>query len=85
MSLEPYPDLPDAGASPTGDEVGDRSQLSEADSRLLDALTRAQPQVVTAVEDQVRPVPSGQGDAAAPLPGPVGRGPLTPVFQEPVD
>jgi hypothetical protein len=86
VTPDPYPDLTapellDAG--PVGDEpvTDERPELSEADSRLLDALSRPGPAVVTAVEDELRPTPAAQ----EPAPARSRRGPLTPVFQEPTD
>ena len=81
MSLDPYPDLPD-GAQPGAGGAGGRAELSEADSRLLDALSRPEPPVVTAVEDQPR---TAQDDRATPMSVSGGRGPLAPVFREPTD
>lgn len=74
MEPDPYPDLPgSAGAGAV-----DRTGLSEADSRLLDALSQPTTPVVSAVEDEARaaddlrdPLPAGRRGAAAP------------VFQEP--
>ena len=85
MTPDPYPDLPGtelrAADRPSGVDAGERAQLSEAEGRLLDALFRPTPPVVTAVEDQPRTAETGRG-GGAPLPTPVGR-PLAPVFREP--
>ena len=71
MTTDPYPDLPGTGAV-------DRTGLSEADSRLLDALSQPTTPVVSAVEDEARSADDG-GDAP-----PAGRrGAAAPVFQEP--
>ncbi len=85
VSLDPYPELPDTAMGTASDdgEPGERLELSEADNRLLNALSRPEPPVVTAVEDQPRTVRSARDDGVAPVPGPSGRGPLEPVFQEP--
>lgn len=85
MTPDPYPDLvggePYGAAAPYSDvdepAPDDRLELSEADSRLLDALSHAGPAVVSAVEDQPRTVRSGRA------PAPRDRGPLAPVFREP--
>lgn len=76
MSLDPYPDLPDPA---DGGEQAEPDELSEADSRLLQALSRPQPPVVTAVEDQPR---RAVRDDSVAQPSPAGA-PLAPVFQEP--
>ena len=86
MTSDPYPDLtaPEPlDQAAVGDEgvVEERPELSEADSRLLAALSRPAPAVVTAVEDQPRATRSAQ----EPAPAGSRRGPLTPVFQEPTD
>jgi hypothetical protein len=80
VTSDPYPDLcagdlpePAAGAEPP--------ELDEADSRLLAALSRPAPPVVTAVEDEPRRARPAGEDPGAPLSG--ARGPLTPVFREP--
>ncbi len=90
MTPDPYPDLPGAelpdtamGSGSDDGAPGERPELSEADSRLLDALSRPQPPVVTAVEDEARTVRAAQDDRTAPLPASGGRGPLAPVFREP--
>jgi hypothetical protein len=75
VSLEPYPDLPAAG---TGGHSDDPVELDEADSRLLDALSRPAPPVVAAVEEQPVARPAGTS-------GPPPRGQQAPVFQEPPD
>lgn len=83
MTLDPYPDLPGdlpAAARGSGVDAGERALLSEAESRLLDALIRPGPPVVTAVEDQPRT--AGSAWDGSPLPAPAGR-PLPPVFREP--
>lgn len=71
MTPDPYPDLPGGGTV-------DRTELSEADSRLLDALSQPTTPVVQAVEDEPRPTDGG----TALLP-PGRRGAAAPVFQEP--
>ena len=84
MATDPYPDLP--GAELPVHELGaaaaagaaDRSGLSEADSRLLDALSQPTTPVVSAVEDEARHA----HDAVEPLP-PGRRGAAAPVFREP--
>lgn len=90
MTPDPYPDL--AGAEPPDlatvghSDDGPRDErpvLSEADSRVLAALSRHEPPVVTAVEDQPRTARAARDDSVAPLPASRGRGPLTPVFREP--
>ena len=71
MTPDPYPDL-------TVDEAAhERPELSEPDRRLLAALSRPAPAVVTAVEDQPRRGRTVQQDRT--------RSPLAPVFQEPTD
>lgn len=83
MTTDPYPDLP--GAEPPAHELGsaagagapDRTGLSEADSRLLDALSRPTTPVVSAVEDEPR-----EQEDVEPLP-PGRRGAAAPVFREP--
>jgi len=90
VTLDPYPDL--AGAEPLdlppvgrSDGAGDeRPALSDADRRLLAALSRHEPPVVTAIEDQPRTGRTPREDGVAALPV-FGRGPLTPVFREPTD
>ena len=84
MTTDPYPDLPGAelpvhelGRTAPGGVV-DRTQLSEADSRLLDALSQPTTPVVSAVEDEARTAV----DAGDPLPA-GRRGAAAPVFQEP--
>ena len=77
MTSDPYPDL--AGAEP-GDA---REQLSDADSRLLAALTQPAAHVVTAAEDELLAARAGQQAPAGPMPPAARRGPVTPVFQEP--
>lgn len=79
MTPDPYPDLADAAAADA------REQLSDADSRLLAALTRPAAHVVTAVEDDLLDARAGQQDPAGPLSPAARRGPVTPVFQEPAD
>ena len=64
---------------------GEPLELSAADSRLLDALTRPQPAVVTAVEDEPRTVRAARGDTVAPVRPAGARSALTPVFREPTD
>ena len=59
----------------------ERAQLSEADSRLLDALSQPEPAVVTAVEDQPPALRAAQDDRVAPS-RPAAAA-LTPLFQEP--
>ena len=89
MTPDPYPDLlstepPDVPRDDADRRVtGGRAELSEADSRLLDALSHPDPPVVTAVEDEPRTVLAAQYDRVAPVRGAGGRGPLAPVFQEP--
>ena len=86
MTLDPYPDLPGAelpaAARASGVDAGERAQLSEAESRLLDALFRPAPAVVTAVEDELRAARPSWDAGGVPLPTPIGR-PLAPVFREP--
>jgi hypothetical protein len=88
VTPDPYPDLtgaelPDpAMGDGDGDAADGRPALSEADSRLLAALSQPQPPVVTAVEDQPRTARQGDDDVA---PLPRGRSPLAPVFREPTD
>ena len=85
MTLDPYPDLPGAEPASAADGgPGERPELSDADSRLLDVLSRHQPPVVTAVEDQPRTVRAGEDDVAQLQPA-GRRGALSPVFQEPAD
>ena len=79
MTLDPYPDLD--GAAP---EVADaREQLSDADSRLLAALTQPAAHVVTSAEDDLLAARAGRGEPAGPMPPAARRGPVTPLFQEP--
>ena len=91
MIPDPYPDLHGAPLSdPTVADGGDRAaeerpELSEADSRLLDALSQPAPQVVTAVEDEPRTVAPVHGDRPPVRPASGGQRSLTPVFQEPTD
>lgn len=88
VTPDPYPDL--LGAEPPDPVLGaddgrprERPELSEADSRLLDALSRKEPAVVAAVEDEPWGVRALREDGVA-ASRPAGRGgPLTPVFQEP--
>ena len=85
MTPDPYPDLlaTELLEAPGGADdrtSGEPPELSEADSRLLAALSRPQPAVVTAVEDQPR---AAQDAGVALLPPPGGRSPLAPVFREP--
>lgn len=86
MTPDPYPDLPGAElpavVRASGVDAGERAQLSEAESRLLDALFRPAPPVVTAVEDQPLTARPAWDTDGVPLPTPVGR-PLAPVFREP--
>ena len=84
MTLDPYPDLTGAdlldaavGTSTAGAAPEERPELSPDDSRLLDALSQPAVPVVTAVEDQLRPV------RAAPAAVSSGPQPLAPVFREP--
>ena len=92
MTLDPYPDLPGAeppdallGPSPGSLARAAREELSDDDSRLLDVLSRPGRHVVTAAEDDPR-APAGAGEQASqPLPPSARRGPVTPVFQEPVE
>ena len=72
MTTDPYPDLPGAELPVHG--AVDRTELSEADSRLLDALSQPTTPVVAAVEDEPRtaddeadPPPAGRRGAAAPV------------------
>ena len=89
MTPDPYPDLlrtepPGVPRDDAADRApGRRAELSEADSRLLDALSRPEPPVVTAVEDEPRTVRAAQDDRVAPVRGAGGRRPLAPLFQEP--
>ena len=55
--MDPYPDLPGAEL-PVHARV-DRTELSEADSRLLDALSQPTTPVVSAVEDERRTADDG--------------------------
>ena len=82
MTSDPYPDLsttdlpePWSGAEPV--------ELDEADSRLLAALSRLGPPVVTAVEDELRTAGGARDDAWASRPAARRDGPVVPVFQEP--
>jgi hypothetical protein len=90
VTPDPYPDLvatellEAAGGADDG-TPGEPPELSEADSRLLDALTRPQPAVVTAVEDEPRTVRAARDDRVAPVRPAGARSALTPVFQEPAD
>jgi hypothetical protein len=77
VTSDPYPDL--AGAEP----AGAREQLSDADSRLLDALTRPSAHVVTAAEDDLVAARAEPEEPTGPLSAAARRGPVTPVFQEP--
>ena len=83
MTPDPYPDLPGAelpaAARSGGVDADERAQLSDAESRLLDALFRPARPVVDAVEDRPR---TTRDDDGVPLPAPVRR-PLAPVFREP--
>jgi len=86
---DPYPDL-------LGDEwadaalggavhqaLVDRTELSDADSRLLAALTRREPPLVT-VDDDWPGSRSAAGDHGdVPAPASARRGPVVPVFREP--
>lgn len=77
VSLDPYPDLPDPVTGTDDAPPVEPLELSEADSRLLAALTQPDPPVVDAVEDQPRRMqPRGTGGRG---------GALAPVFQEPAD
>ena len=58
-----------------------REELSDAENRLLAALTRPATHVVTASEDD--PVATGARREDVVLPDSARRGPVTPVFQEP--
>ena len=71
MTPDPYPDLPGGAV--------DRTGLSDADSRLLDALSQPTTPVVSAVEDEAR---TAADDLVEPLPA-GRRGAAAPVFQEP--
>jgi hypothetical protein len=88
---DPYPDLHGAPLSdPTVTDGGDpadeeRPELSEADSRLLDALSQPAPPVVTAVEDAPRAGAPGHGERPPVRPASGDQRSLTPVFQEPTD
>jgi hypothetical protein len=80
VTTDPYPDLP--GAEPPGAASrapDDVLELDEADSRLLAALSRPAPPVVTAAEDQPRT--ASAEDAGVPVR--LAHGPRVPVFQEP--
>ena len=77
MTPDPYPDDPLVDAQVV------RAELSEADSRLLAALSRPGPPVVTAVEDELRDQDGVGGRPVGRLSAAAGRGPVVPVFQEP--
>lgn len=84
MTPDPYPDLSATELTDPATAAGDAAaplELDEADSRLLAALTRPAPAVVTAVEDEPRT--AGTGTQAGWRPARRVDGPLTPVFQEP--
>lgn len=85
MTPDPYPDLlgtelPDPVSGADDGAPDEPVQLSEADSRLLDALSRPAPPVVTAVEDELR---TARDDSVAPFRPAGGHASLAPVFQEP--
>ena len=83
VTPDPYSDLLDIELRHSaGEAARERAQLSDADSRLLDALSRPAPPVVTAVEDEPPTVRAARDDRGAPL-RPRGDGPLAPVFREP--
>ncbi len=75
MTCDPGPDLASEPAPP--------EPLSDADSRLLEALSRPAAHVVTAAEDDPPASRAGQQEHAAGLLPAASRGPVTPVFQEP--
>lgn len=90
VTSDPYPDLPGAeppdallGPPPGSSARAARDELSDADNRLLEVLSRPGRHVVTAAEDDVR-APAGAGEQG-PLSPSARRGPVTPVFQEPVE
>ena len=82
MTPDPYPDLSATDLTDPATAAGDAAalpELDEADSRLLAALTRPAPAVVTAVEDE----PGTTGTSPGWRPAHRVDAPLTPVFQEP--
>lgn len=82
MTPDPFPDLSATDLTDSAAVAGDAAalpELDEADGRLLAALTRPAPAVVTAVEDE----PRTAGSPAGWRPARRVDGPLTPVFQEP--
>jgi hypothetical protein len=92
VTSDPYPDLPGAeppdallGPPPGGSASAARADLSDADSRLLEVLSRPGTHVVRAAEDDLR-APGEPGEPGSqPLPPSARRGPVTPVFQEPAE
>ncbi len=84
MTTDPYPDLPGAELPARGPaHASERPELDEADSRLLEALTRPALPVVTAVEDALPARWAAGDEAAVPSRPPAGRRRLTPVFRAP--